>query len=57
MIRTNLSDSKRKFLKFASFFSVMLISNITFNKTSSSIFIDDDIVIINGWVLLKSDLN
>ena len=57
MIRTNISDSKRQFLKLASFFSVMLVTNITFSKVSSSIFIDDDIVIVNGWVLLKSDLN
>ena len=57
MIRTNLSDSKRKFLKFASFFTVLFIGNITFNKASSSMLIDDDIVIINGWVLLKSDFS
>ena len=57
MLRTNIIDSKRKFLKLASFFSVMLVTNMTFNKVSSSIFIDDDIVIVNGWVMLRSDLN
>jgi hypothetical protein len=35
----------------------MLLTNITIKKTNSSIFIDDDIVILNGWVLLRADLN
>jgi hypothetical protein len=57
MIRTNVNDSKRWFLKLTAFFSVALVSNITSKNTDSSIYVDNDIVILNGWVLLKSDLN
>jgi hypothetical protein len=57
MIRTNINGSKRRFLKIAAFISVALASHFTIDKTSASIFIEDDIVILNGWVLLRSDLN
>ena len=50
----NLIESKRWFLKLTALVSVLLVSN-AIKKASSSIFIDDDIVIVNGWILLKSD--
>ena len=59
MSRTNshINESKRWFLKLTALFSIMPINTITVSKTNPSIFIDDDIVIVNGWVLLRSDLS
>ncbi len=59
MIRTNtnVNESKRCFLKLSALFSIMSFNNITIKKANTSIFIDDDIVVVNGWVLLRSDLN
>ena len=59
MIRTsiNINESKRWFLKLTALFSVMPVNNITIKRANASIFIDDDIVVVNGWVLLRSDLN
>ena len=54
---TNINDSKRWFLKLTALFSVMPVNNITIKRANASIFIDDDIVVVNGWVLLRSDLN
>ena len=54
---TNINESKRWFLKLTGLFSIMPVSNITIRKASASMFIDDDIVIVNGWVLLRSDLS
>ena len=54
---TNINDSKRWFLKLTALLSVMPVNNITIKRANASIFIDDDIVVVNGWVLLRSDLN
>ena len=59
MIRTsiNINESKRWFLKLTALFAIMPINTITSRKVNASMFIDDDIVVVNGWVLLRSDLN
>ena len=54
---TNINDSKRWFLKLTALFSVMPVNNITIKRANASIFIDDDIVVVNCWVLLRSDLS
>jgi hypothetical protein len=54
----NLSEtitSKRSFLKLSMLLPITVaLKNIPFLDVSST-FLDDDIVIINGWVMLKSD--
>ena len=57
MILNKVNYSKRWFLKLSALFSVMLVSNVAIKKTNASLFIDDDIVVLNGWVMLRSDLN
>ena len=59
MISTNMNVNitKRWFLKLTAIFSVLVVNNHAQKSVNQSIFIDDDIVIINGWVLLKSDLH
>jgi hypothetical protein len=54
---TNINESKRWFLKLTALFSIMPVNNITIRKANASMFIDDDIVVVNGWVLLRSDLS
>ncbi len=52
---SQVNGSKRIFLKFSTLLPVILaIKGAPFNDVPS-IFLDDDIVIINGWVMLKSD--
>ncbi len=52
---TPIIESKRNFLKLSTILPLTLaLKDLPFNHVSS-IFLDDDIVIINGWVLLKSD--
>ena len=59
MIRTiaHINESKRWFLKLTALFSIIPIQNFTTQIANASTFIDDDIVVLNGWVLLRSDLN
>ena len=59
MIHTNanINESKRWFLKLTALFSIMPVNNINIRIASASMFIDDDIVVVNGWVLLRSDLS
>ena len=54
---TNLNESKRWFIKLTALLTVTLISNIASKKANASMFIDNDIVIVNGWVMLKSDFH
>jgi hypothetical protein len=47
--------SKRNFLKLSMLLPITVaLKDIPFPHVSST-FLDDDIVIINGWVMLKSD--
>lgn len=50
-----INYSKRIFLKISTLLPVTFaLKDVPFNHTPS-IFLDDDIVVINGWVMLKSD--
>lgn len=54
---SQVNNSKRIFLKFSILFPTTLaFKDAPFNHVPS-IFLDDDIVIINGWVMLKSDFS
>jgi hypothetical protein len=50
-----VSESKRKFLKFSVILPTAFVLKEPMLNYAPSIFLDDDIVIINGWVMLKSD--
>jgi len=55
MAKYNINVGKREFLKLLAIPPLFLMGKFTIFKQSNAIFIDNDIVIINGWVLLKSD--
>jgi hypothetical protein len=57
MAKNSINTSKRWFLKFLTIPPLVFASNFLAHRQISTIFIDDDIVIINGWVLLKSDFH
>ncbi len=56
MLPMSINNRKRNFLKFSVLLPIAIVSKLVTPKFSYPIFTDDDIVIINGWVLLKSDL-
>lgn len=56
MLPLSINNRKRNFLKFSVLLPIAIVSKHITSKFSYQIFTDDDIVIINGWVLLKSDL-
>jgi hypothetical protein len=48
--------NKRTFLKILTAFGVFTATRWSMFKTSPPIPLDDDFLIVNGWVMLKSDL-
>jgi len=48
--------SKRLFLKALAIPCILYLSKLDFFKNSNTLIIDDEYVVLNGWVMLKSDV-
>jgi len=55
MAKNSANAGKRQFLKLLAIPPLFFVSKLAMYKQKDTILVDNDIVIINGWVLLKSD--
>lgn len=51
-----IDGHKRKFLKFSSLIPLIPALSAVTHHSRQSIYLEDEFLVVNGWVLLKSDL-